>query len=128
VTYFSRVYSYLHVHMHYHFIQKYLQFYPKHVGFVNKPIVKYAQMKIVFTTRHVRKQQLYQPHLLIKVLNYIVESKDKCAKNGMILPGERRARLTIWLRTKFPWSCSSSSIGASHHDLGKRSCKFWEVV
>ena len=76
------------------------QNYPRHTGFVNKPVVNYAQMMIVFTTRFVSKQQL--PHLLIKAMNYIVDNDVECAEYHRLLPGERRVWLRTWLHKQFP--------------------------
>jgi hypothetical protein len=58
---------------------------------MNKPIVNYAQMNIVFMPGLIFKKQFFEPHFLIKTLNYIVEHKIECAEYARPLPGERRA-------------------------------------
>ena len=53
---------------------------PRHLEYVNNPITNYAQMKTIFTPGFVRKEQLYQPHLVVKALNFIVENKEEYAE------------------------------------------------
>jgi hypothetical protein len=64
---------------------------------VNKPIVNYAHIKIIFTPRFVIKKQLYEPQLLIKALDYISSNKVEVAEYDTMLPGERRVILRTLL-------------------------------
>ena len=68
---------------------------------MNIPITNYAQMKTIFTPRFVCKEQLYQPHLLIRALNFIVDNKAEYAEYRELQPHERRTWLKTWLRKQF---------------------------
>jgi hypothetical protein len=66
-----------------------LQKNPKHLEFLNVPIVNYAEMKTIFSPGLFGKDQLYQPHLLIKAINFIADNQDECAKYRGLQSWER---------------------------------------
>jgi hypothetical protein len=71
---------------------------PEHLEFLNVPIVKYAQTKTIFSPRLFYKDQLYQPHLLIKAINFIANNEGECAEYWGLQPWERRTQLKTWVR------------------------------
>jgi hypothetical protein len=71
-----------------------LQRYPRHREYVNTSIVNYAQMKTIFTPWFVYKAHLYQPNLLVRVHNFLVDNKEEYAEYREMQPSEK----STWLR------------------------------
>jgi hypothetical protein len=58
-------------------------------------------MKTIFTPQFVRKDQLYQPQLLVRALNLIADNKKDYAAYRELYPSERMTWLMTWLRKSF---------------------------
>ncbi|KAK1610448.1 hypothetical protein QYE76_034121 [Lolium multiflorum] len=79
-----------------------LHSYPKHRQYVGTPITNYAQMKTIFTPRFVCKARLFQPNLLVRVIDFIADNEAEYVVYRKLQPSERRSWLRTWLRNQFP--------------------------
>ncbi|KAK1646269.1 hypothetical protein QYE76_064074 [Lolium multiflorum] len=78
------------------------QRYPKHRQYVGTKITNYAQIKTIFTPRFVCKAHLFQPNLLVRAIEFIVDNEAEYAVYRKLQPPERRSWLRTWLRNQFP--------------------------
>ena len=44
---------------------------------INKPIVNFAQMKMIFTPQYFGERQLYDPRLMIEAIDLLVDNKEE---------------------------------------------------
>jgi hypothetical protein len=68
---------------------------------VNKPIVNFAQMKTIIAPRLVPDRKLFNPHSLIKEVDYLADNATNGGKYANMTTGESRTWLRIWLRWRF---------------------------
>jgi hypothetical protein len=58
-------------------------------------------MKMIFTPRFVSRAQLFQPNLLVRVIDFIADNEEEYAEYCKLQPLERRSWLRTWLRKQF---------------------------